>query len=124
VSGLAVDAAMACGAALSEIERAAACPRLVSPLRRGRPPSSGRDDGVAHALVALAHVGRRGGSGRRRSSGDDGVVVDERADAEMLTGFSEIKLKAPIIPKKFYHTAGNFREHHEEASKAGFLPLQ
>jgi len=32
----------------------------------------------------------------------------------------EITLKAPIIPKKFFHTAGNFREHHEEASKAGF----
>src|SRR5690348_18198430 len=27
----------------------------------------------------------------------------------------EVKLKAPIIPKKFFHTAGNFREHHEEA---------
>ena len=33
---------------------------------------------------------------------------------------SDITLKAPIIPKKFFHTAGNFREHHEEASKAGF----
>ena len=32
----------------------------------------------------------------------------------------EIALKAPIIPKKFFHTAGNFREHHEEATKAGF----
>jgi 2-keto-4-pentenoate hydratase/2-oxohepta-3-ene-1,7-dioic acid hydratase in catechol pathway len=32
----------------------------------------------------------------------------------------EIKLKAPIIPKKFYHTAGNFREHHEEAVKSSF----
>jgi 2-keto-4-pentenoate hydratase/2-oxohepta-3-ene-1,7-dioic acid hydratase in catechol pathway len=32
----------------------------------------------------------------------------------------EITLKAPIIPKKFFHTAGNFREHHEEATKAGF----
>jgi 2-keto-4-pentenoate hydratase/2-oxohepta-3-ene-1,7-dioic acid hydratase in catechol pathway len=33
---------------------------------------------------------------------------------------SEIRLKAPISPKKFFHTAGNFREHHEEATKAGF----
>src|SRR6202158_4485722 len=32
----------------------------------------------------------------------------------------EIMLKAPIVPKKFFHTAGNFREHHEEATKAGF----
>jgi 2-keto-4-pentenoate hydratase/2-oxohepta-3-ene-1,7-dioic acid hydratase in catechol pathway len=33
---------------------------------------------------------------------------------------SEVRLRAPIIPKKFFHTAGNFREHHEEATKAGF----
>jgi 2-keto-4-pentenoate hydratase/2-oxohepta-3-ene-1,7-dioic acid hydratase in catechol pathway len=32
----------------------------------------------------------------------------------------EARLRAPIIPKKFFHTAGNFREHHEEAEKAGF----
>jgi 2-keto-4-pentenoate hydratase/2-oxohepta-3-ene-1,7-dioic acid hydratase in catechol pathway len=31
-----------------------------------------------------------------------------------------VKFKAPIQPKKFFHTAGNFREHHEEATKAGF----
>jgi 2-keto-4-pentenoate hydratase/2-oxohepta-3-ene-1,7-dioic acid hydratase in catechol pathway len=30
------------------------------------------------------------------------------------------RLFAPIVPKKFFHTAGNFREHHEEAQKAGF----
>jgi 2-keto-4-pentenoate hydratase/2-oxohepta-3-ene-1,7-dioic acid hydratase in catechol pathway len=32
----------------------------------------------------------------------------------------DVQLKAPIIPKKFFHTAGNFREHHHEAEKAGF----
>ncbi|MFZ0803648.1 MAG: fumarylacetoacetate hydrolase family protein [Terriglobales bacterium] len=32
----------------------------------------------------------------------------------------QVTLKAPIIPRKFFHTAGNFREHHEEATKAGF----
>src|SRR5512146_1431657 len=32
----------------------------------------------------------------------------------------QVKLKAPIVPRKFFHTAGNFREHHEEAQKAGF----
>jgi 2-keto-4-pentenoate hydratase/2-oxohepta-3-ene-1,7-dioic acid hydratase in catechol pathway len=31
-----------------------------------------------------------------------------------------VRIKAPIIPKKFFHTAGNFREHHTEAQKAGF----
>jgi 2-keto-4-pentenoate hydratase/2-oxohepta-3-ene-1,7-dioic acid hydratase in catechol pathway len=33
---------------------------------------------------------------------------------------SEIQVKAPIMPKKFFHTAGNFREHHHEAQQAGF----
>ncbi len=32
----------------------------------------------------------------------------------------DVRIKAPIIPKKFFHTAGNFREHHHEAEKAGF----
>ncbi|PYX23092.1 MAG: fumarylacetoacetate hydrolase [Acidobacteria bacterium] len=33
---------------------------------------------------------------------------------------ADVRLKVPIVPKKFFHTAGNFREHHEEATKAGF----
>lgn len=33
---------------------------------------------------------------------------------------SAVRIKAPIVPKKFFHTAGNFREHHEEAQKSGF----
>jgi 2-keto-4-pentenoate hydratase/2-oxohepta-3-ene-1,7-dioic acid hydratase in catechol pathway len=28
---------------------------------------------------------------------------------------ADAKLRAPIIPKKFFHTAGNFREHEEES---------
>ena len=31
-----------------------------------------------------------------------------------------VHIRTPIIPRKFFHTAGNFREHHEEAQKAGF----
>ncbi|HTR23027.1 MAG TPA: fumarylacetoacetate hydrolase family protein [Terriglobales bacterium] len=38
----------------------------------------------------------------------------------LIYSHSEVRLNAPIIPKKFFHTAGNFREHHEEATKAGF----
>jgi 2-keto-4-pentenoate hydratase/2-oxohepta-3-ene-1,7-dioic acid hydratase in catechol pathway len=33
---------------------------------------------------------------------------------------SEVKLQAPIIPKKFLHTAGNFREHEEESKRVGW----
>ncbi len=38
----------------------------------------------------------------------------------VIYGARDVRIKAPIIPKKFFHTAGNFREHHEEATKAGF----
>ncbi|WP_328491902.1 fumarylacetoacetate hydrolase family protein [Streptomyces sp. NBC_00414] len=27
---------------------------------------------------------------------------------------ADVRLRAPIEPKKFFHTAGNFREHHED----------
>src|SRR6267142_5052328 len=42
------------------------------------------------------------------------------AGEQLIYPRDEIKMRAPIIPKKFFHTAGNFREHHEEAEKAGF----
>jgi 2-keto-4-pentenoate hydratase/2-oxohepta-3-ene-1,7-dioic acid hydratase in catechol pathway len=29
----------------------------------------------------------------------------------------EVRLRAPIVPKKFLHTAGNFREHEEESKR-------
>jgi 2-keto-4-pentenoate hydratase/2-oxohepta-3-ene-1,7-dioic acid hydratase in catechol pathway len=34
-------------------------------------------------------------------------------------------LRAPIMPKKFFHTAGNFREHAEEGERSGWvLPIR
>ncbi len=30
------------------------------------------------------------------------------------------RLHAPIVPKKFFHTAGNFREHEEESKQVGW----
>jgi 2-keto-4-pentenoate hydratase/2-oxohepta-3-ene-1,7-dioic acid hydratase in catechol pathway len=33
---------------------------------------------------------------------------------------NDVRLRAPIVPKKFIHTAGNFREHDEEAQRAGW----
>jgi 2-keto-4-pentenoate hydratase/2-oxohepta-3-ene-1,7-dioic acid hydratase in catechol pathway len=42
-------------------------------------------------------------------------------DGEKLVyDLKHVRLHAPIQPKKFFHTAGNFREHHEEAQRAGF----
>jgi len=33
---------------------------------------------------------------------------------------SSAKLEAPIIPKKFFHTAGNYKEHHEESLRVNW----
>jgi hypothetical protein len=35
-------------------------------------------------------------------------------------GDTTMRIMAPIIPKEFFHTAGNFGEHHKEAQKVGF----
>jgi len=32
----------------------------------------------------------------------------------------DVELRAPIIPKKLIHTAGNFREHEEESKRVGW----
>jgi 2-keto-4-pentenoate hydratase/2-oxohepta-3-ene-1,7-dioic acid hydratase in catechol pathway len=48
----------------------------------------------------------------------------ERDEGTRPTGaeyaLEDVKLRAPIIPKKFIHTAGNFREHHEESKRVGW----
>jgi 2-keto-4-pentenoate hydratase/2-oxohepta-3-ene-1,7-dioic acid hydratase in catechol pathway len=36
------------------------------------------------------------------------------------TPLAEADLEAPIVPKKFLHTAGNFREHEEESKRVGW----
>jgi 2-keto-4-pentenoate hydratase/2-oxohepta-3-ene-1,7-dioic acid hydratase in catechol pathway len=33
---------------------------------------------------------------------------------------TDVRLRAPIVPKKFFHTAGNFREHEEESKRVGW----
>jgi 2-keto-4-pentenoate hydratase/2-oxohepta-3-ene-1,7-dioic acid hydratase in catechol pathway len=32
----------------------------------------------------------------------------------------DVRLRAPIVPKKFLHTAGNFREHEDESKRVGW----
>ena len=48
----------------------------------------------------------------------------ERGSVARATGeeraLEDVKLRAPIIPKKFIHTAGNFREHEEESKQVGW----
>ena len=38
-------------------------------------------------------------------------------ESDRRTPLAEAKLQAPIVPKKFFHTAGNFREHEEESKR-------
>jgi 2-keto-4-pentenoate hydratase/2-oxohepta-3-ene-1,7-dioic acid hydratase in catechol pathway len=33
---------------------------------------------------------------------------------------ADVKLRAPVVPKKFFHTAGNFREHEEESKRVNW----
>jgi 2-keto-4-pentenoate hydratase/2-oxohepta-3-ene-1,7-dioic acid hydratase in catechol pathway len=71
----------------------------------------GGDTNLSAARKALDHVAHLA-----RNNAD----VTGPAGERVLYSRRDIQLKAPIIPKKFFHTAGNFREHHEEATKAGF----
>jgi 2-keto-4-pentenoate hydratase/2-oxohepta-3-ene-1,7-dioic acid hydratase in catechol pathway len=45
----------------------------------------------------------------------------ERDEVPRATGeefaIEDVRLRAPIVPKKFFHTAGNFREHEDESKQ-------
>ena len=45
----------------------------------------------------------------------------ERDEVPRATGeefaLEDVRLRAPIVPKKFFHTAGNFREHEDESKQ-------
>ena len=64
--------------------------------------------------------------------GDEVVELDvpsmrelfERGDVPRATGvtypLADVTLRAPIVPKKFFHTAGNFREHEDESKRVNW----
>src|SRR6266852_4755548 len=60
------------------------------------------DRGLDAARAALEYALKEG----PETKGPNGEPVFFRREA--------IRVKAPIIPKKFFHTAGNFRGHHTE----------
>jgi len=108
--GRIVDLHSACALYLRDVESEAAFYRLADALV---PPNMralfrGGDTSLEAAHKAFDYALHH----------DDGEA-GPRGEA-IFYSVAEIILKAPIIPKKFLHTAGNFREHHEEASKAGF----
>ncbi len=84
------------------------------PLADARVPANMRglfengDRGLDAARAALEYALKEG----PELTGASGEPTFFRRDA--------VRIKAPIVPKKFFHTAGNFREHHTEAQKAGF----
>src|SRR5260370_9149397 len=73
------------------------------------------DRGLDAARAALEYALKEGPGAK----GPNGELVFFRRET--------VRIKAPLIPKKFFHTAGNFRGHHTQAQKAGFshpvLPL-
>jgi 2-keto-4-pentenoate hydratase/2-oxohepta-3-ene-1,7-dioic acid hydratase in catechol pathway len=46
----------------------------------------------------------------------DPLEQSAAADGEELA-LDDVTLRAPIVPKKFFHTAGNFREHEDESKR-------
>ena len=82
-------------------------------------------------LITFASTdGRDGRVGR--IEGEDVVEFDvptmreyfERDQKVGETGevlkLADVRLRAPIVPKKFFHTAGNFLDHHEELEKVNW----
>src|SRR5271165_5370641 len=108
-----VDLHTACALYLRDVEGEAIFYRMADALV---PPDMralfrGGDRSLEAARKAFDHAAERSAGGTTVTGPRGEPVIYSRGD---------IQLKAPIIPKKFFHTAGNFREHHEEATKAGF----
>ena len=104
-----VDLRSACALYLRDVENESAFERLADALV----PSNmlalfqGGDTSLEAAHKAFDYASRD-----QAATGPNGETIAYSS--------ADVKLKAPIIPRKFFHTAGNFREHHEEATKAGF----
>src|SRR5262249_4307322 len=117
------------------------------PARDARLRERARRQGVLSGLPARPERGRglgvAGGEGRMKLvtfddgrvgwvEGDEVVELDvptmrdyfERDEVPLATGhvfgLSDVRLRAPIVPRKFFHTAGNFREHEEESKRVAW----
>jgi len=108
-TGQIIDLNSACALYLRDVEAESAFYRLADALVPANMLSlfEGGDTSLEAARKALDHVLQQ-----EDVTGPGGEPIFHDA--------SHVTLKAPIVPRKFFHTAGNFREHHEEATKAGF----
>jgi 2-keto-4-pentenoate hydratase/2-oxohepta-3-ene-1,7-dioic acid hydratase in catechol pathway len=82
--------------------------------------------------LKLATFEHGGGRHVGRVEGEEVVALDvpsmrayfeaggEARETGKRLALADVVLRAPIIPKKFFHTAGNFREHHEESLNVGW----
>ena len=70
----------------------------------------GRVGAVDGDEIAVLDVPTMRGYFERGGAGETGERVP----------LSDARLRAPIVPKKFFHTAGNFREHEEESKQVGW----
>ena len=104
-----IDLNFACALYLRDVENESAYGRLADALVPANMLGlfEGGDTSLETAHKAFSHVLQN-----ESATGPRGETI--------CYSLQDIKLKAPIIPRKFFHTAGNFREHHEEATKAGF----
>src|SRR5271165_7029895 len=101
-----VDLHSACALYLRDVESESAFYRLAEAL-------------VPTNMLALFQGGDTSLEAARKAS-DYALSIDGASGPSGEAIFyapNEVKLKAPITPRKFFHTAGNFREHHEEATK-------
>ncbi len=76
--------------------------------------------------------GKQSASRVGRIDGDQVIELDTASAREFFerdgqvseTGtrypLAQVRLRAPIVPKKFFHTAGNFREHHEDLARVNW----
>jgi 2-keto-4-pentenoate hydratase/2-oxohepta-3-ene-1,7-dioic acid hydratase in catechol pathway len=105
-----VDLNSACAVYLRDVRGEGAYARLADALVPANMRSlfEGGDTSLESAQKALEHA--------LHQTGDTTGVHGE----PLYYSAAGVSLKAPIVPKKFFHTAGNFCEHHEEATKAGF----
>ena len=100
-------------------------------------------DGLVQTAEVYALIAAAGLRGRMKLvTFDDGLVGELRddrvveLDAPSMRAYFEsgavapatgaehaledVRLRAPIVPKKFFHTAGNFREHEEESKNVNW----
>ena len=118
---------------LRNVERPAGCGARREPRRRrarqdGRGLRGRRDAHLWGRMKLVTFDDGKVG----RIEGEEVVQLDvpdmrtyfERDEVPLATGetypLDDVRLRAPIIPKKFFHTAGNFREHEEESKRVGW----